>query len=251
MLPPMDTPISIKPVPRLSAPLAAIEQLRALIQDGTLKPGDRLPTERQLAEMLGVSRPTVREALSALTLLNVVESRQGSGRVVGSLDLFTFTGPINVLLSLSLPSDRDVESVLEMRAVVESGLARLAAERMSDEALAEYRRILNKLHKAKSGPDLLRQDIALHDLIARESQSPMLAWLLQSFRELIALARSQTMRVQGVQESVADDQERIYDALSRRDPTAAAEAMWAHLTRIEQAFVQRDGEPDLTIEQDE
>jgi GntR family transcriptional regulator, transcriptional repressor for pyruvate dehydrogenase complex len=100
MLTTMHKPLSMQPVTRLSAPLAAIEQLRVLIQNGTLKPGDRLPTERQLAEMLGVSRPTVREALSALTLLNVVESRQGSGRVVRSLDLSAMAAPLQVLLSL-------------------------------------------------------------------------------------------------------------------------------------------------------
>jgi GntR family transcriptional repressor for pyruvate dehydrogenase complex len=248
----MENPLSLKPVsPRLSAPLAAIDQLRTLIHDGRLKPGDRLPTERELADMLGVSRPTVREALSALTLLNVVESRQGSGRIVGSLDLFALTEPISVLLSLSLPSDRDVEAVLEMRAVVESGLARMAATRISDEALSEYREILDKLHAAETGPDLLRHDIALHDLVARESHNPMLAWLLQSVRELIAVARSQTMRVKGVLENVAADQERIYEALSRRDPTAAADAMWAHLTRIEEAYARGDGTPDSYIDHDE
>jgi GntR family transcriptional regulator, transcriptional repressor for pyruvate dehydrogenase complex len=251
MLTTMHKPLSMQPVTRLSAPLAAIEQLRVLIQNGTLKPGDRLPTERQLAEMLGVSRPTVREALSALTLLNVVESRQGSGRVVRSLDLSAMAAPLQVLLSLSLPSDRDVESVLQVRAVIESGLARMAAERIGDDALADYRRTLDKLHAAGSVEEMLRHDIRLHGMIARESQSPMLTWLLESLRELIALARAQTMRVAAVTDSVASDQERIYDALARHDPSAAADAMWAHLARIEAAFGARDGEPDENSQSDD
>lgn len=234
-----DRSFPVTPVNRLSAPLAAIEQLRALIQDGTLAPGDRLPPERQLAEMLGVSRPTLREALSALSLLNIVETRHGAGRVVGSLDVDTLSAPLNVLLSLALPSDRNVESVVEMRAVIESGLARLAAMRISDEALAEYRAGLDRLHEARTPQEVLQRDMVLHDIIARESGNSLLASLLRAFRELTALARSQTIRVRGVQASVADDQERIYEALARRDPEAAAEAMWAHLWRIEQAFRNR------------
>lgn len=230
----------ISPVPRLSAPLAAIEQLRSLIQDGTLKPGDRLPPERKLAEMLGVSRPTLREALSALVLLNVIEARQGSGRVVASLDLDTLSAPINVLLSLSLPSDRNIEALLEMRAVIESGLARMAAERISDAALDEYAGILARLHEATAGKDVLQLDMKLHEIIARESQSPLLAWLLDAFRELSALARSRTIRVAGVRDEVAHDQDRILAALRSRDPHAAAEAMWAHLWRIREAYARRE-----------
>lgn len=232
----VDRDLEVAPVPRLSAALAAIEQIRELIQDGTLKPGDRLPSERRLGEMLGVSRPTVREALSALALLDVVETRKGSGSVVGSLDLETLSPPLNVVLALSQPSDRNVESLLELRAVVESGLARLAATRISDEALREYEARLQLLHAAETDAELLRHDIHLHELIHREANSPLMVWLLDSFRDLFALGRSRTVVVAGVKDRVAADQDLIFDALSRRDPDAAYLAMWRHIVRILDAY---------------
>lgn len=230
--------------------MAAVEQLRGLIRSGTLRPGQRLPPERTLAEMLGVSRPTLREALSALSLLGVVESHHGSGWVVQSLGLSTMADTIGGILSLTLPSDKDVESVLETRAVVESGFARLAAMRITDAGLAEFGVILDKLHQAKTAPNLLRADMALHDLITRESQSTILQSLLHSFRDLDALARSQTIRVKGVQEQVAHDWDRIYEALRQRDPLAAADAMWAHLWRIEIAYARRVEQPNANNEHD-
>ena len=230
-----DPDLPIRPVERLSAPLAALEQLRLLIQDGTLRPGDKLPPERRLAEMLGVSRPTLREALSALALLNVVETRQGSGRVVNEVDLDRLSAPFAVLVSL-LPPERNVEAVLEMRAAIESGLARLAATRISDEALEEYRQRLALLDAATDAPDVLAHDMVLHQIIARESGSPLLAWVLEAFRDLAVVARSRTVQAAGVKESVAADQHRIYEALARRDPEGAAEAMWQHLWRIRTAY---------------
>lgn len=228
--------LDVAPVPRLSAALAAIEQIRGLIQDGSLKPGDRLPSERRLGEMLGVSRPTVREALSALALLDVVETRKGSGSVVGSLDLESLAPPLNVVLALSQPSDRNVESLLELRAVIESGLARLAATQISDEALREYEQRLQRLHAAEDAAEMLRHDIALHEIIAREANSPLLVWILDAFRELFAVGRSRTVVVAGVRDDVPADQDQIFDALKRRDPDAAYLAMWRHLVRILDAY---------------
>lgn len=228
--------LQLSPIPRLSAPLGAIEQLRSLIEAGTLKPGDPLPAERKLADLLGVSRPTLREALSALTLLNVIETKHGSGRVVSSLDLTNMSAPLNMILSLSMPNGRNVLAVVEMRAAVESGLARMAATRISDEAIERYGELLAQLHKAPNRKRLLQIDMEMHGIIAEQSGSPLLVWILDSFRDLIALARSRTVQVKGVHEKVATDQDRIYEGLKARDPDLTASAMWDHLWRIASAY---------------
>lgn len=224
------------PVPQLSAAVAAVEQIEGLIRSGRLRPGDRLPPERNLAELLGVSRPTVREALRALAILNVVDARQGSGTYIGSLEPRSLAAPLNLLMSVTIPC-QDVISVLETRAVLESGLARLAAERISDDALAQFERRLAQLQQAQSGSDILRHDLALHDLIARESGNEILQWILDSARELFAVVRTRTIQVAGVREHVAEDQAHILAALRRRDPEAASQAMWKHLTRIEEYYI--------------
>ena len=113
--------LGFSPIGNLSTTVAAITQIEALIRRGELRPGDRMPPERELAELLGVSRPTVREALRALSILGIVRSRHGSGTYLGSLDEEALHEPLRWLLTLSLPA-QDVNAVLEFRTVLESGL---------------------------------------------------------------------------------------------------------------------------------
>ena len=219
----------------LSTTVAAITQIEALIRRGELRPGDRMPPERELAELLGVSRPTVREALRALSILGIVRSRHGSGNYLGSLDEQALHEPLRWLLTLSLPA-QDVDAVLEFRTVLESGLARLAAERISDEALARLRDLLGELDAAKSDEEVLRADMKMHAVIAEEANNPMLLWMLNAAVELNVAARSRTVRVPGVKGKVAADQRAIVEALENRDGNEAAEAMWRHLKRISTAY---------------
>lgn len=219
----------------LSTTVAAITQIEALIRRGELRPGDRMPPERELAELLGVSRPTVREALRALSILGIVRSRHGSGNYLGSLDEQALHEPLRWLLTLSLPA-QDVDAVLEFRTVLESGLARLAAERISDEALARLRDLLKELEAAKSDEEVLRADMKMHGVIAEEANNPMLLWMLNAAVELNVAARSRTVRVPGVKGNVAVDQRAIVEALEKRDGNEAAEAMWRHLKRISTAY---------------
>ena len=219
----------------LSTTVAAITQIEALIRRGELRPGDRMPPERELAELLGVSRPTVREALRALSILGIVRSRHGSGNYLGSLDEQALQEPLRWLLTLSLPA-QDVNAVLEFRSVLESGLARLAAERISDEALARLRDLLKDLEASESDEEVLSADMRMHGVIAEEANNPLLLWMLNAAVELNVAARSRTVRVPGVKGKVAADQRAIVEALERRDGNEAAEAMWRHLQRIRTAY---------------
>jgi GntR family transcriptional regulator, transcriptional repressor for pyruvate dehydrogenase complex len=219
----------------LSTTVAAITQIEALIRRGELRPGDRMPPERELAELLGVSRPTVREALRALSILGIVRSRHGSGNYLGSLDEQALQEPLRWLLTLSLPA-QDVNAVLEFRLVLESGLTRLAAERISDEALARLRDLLKELETAKSDEDVLSADMKMHGVIAEEANNPLLLWMLNAAVELNVAARSRTVRIPGVKGNVAADQRAIVEALEKRDGNEAAEAMWRHLERISTAY---------------
>ena len=219
----------------LSTTVAAIAQIEALIRRGELRPGDRMPPERELAELLGVSRPTVREALRALSILGIVRSRHGSGNYLGNLDEQALQEPLRWLLTLSLPA-QDVEAVLQFRAVLESGLARLAAERISDDALKRLHELLAELEAAKSDEEVLQADMKMHGVIAEEANNPLLLWMLNAAVELNVAARSRTVRVPGVKPNVASDQRAILEALEKRDGTEAADAMWRHLRRNSTAY---------------
>lgn len=219
----------------LGATLTAIEQIESLITEGNLRRGDRLPPERDLAASLGCSRPTVREALRALSLLGVIERRQGSGNYVRDLDDHTMTASMRRWMAIALPAE-DVACVLEIRAVLESGLARLAATKITDEAIGRLRSLLSDLQAAETPDEVLRLDMAMHDLMAEQSGNRVLSAMLASIREVNAAARFKTIAAPGVQQDVARDQAVIVAALETRDSKRAADAMWQHLMRILAAY---------------
>ena len=121
---------SFSTLEKTSIGLQAADAIKALIVSGELKPGDTLPPERKLAGMLGISRPTLREAIRVLSALNVVEPRHGGGTYVTSLDPRQLAQPINFLLQVDRMAFRHL---LEVRQVLEVGAARLAAPRITDD----------------------------------------------------------------------------------------------------------------------
>lgn len=228
--------------PGLSATLTAIEGLEKLIGSGHLRQGDRLPPERDLARQLGCSRPTIRAALQALALLGAIESRQGSGNYIRQLDEDVLGQSLHWWMRLTPVTD-EVVAVLEVREVIESGLARLAATKITDEALALLDELLSELRGAESPQEVLRIDLAMHDLVAEQSENRILATILRSIREMNAAARFRTIAAPGVKDDVATDQAAVVAALKERDPEAAAQAMWNHIGRILDAYRADDHGP--------
>lgn len=227
--------MSFDKIPYLGATVSAIEQIEQVIRNGEFKSGDQLPPERDLAELLGVSRPTVREALQALTLLGIIERRRGSGTYVSDLTQDTLAGTLGWLLSMAVHG-KDVVDVLDARATLESALARLAAERVSDEALAELERLLALLKAAKTDKETLQIDMAMHALVAEEAANPLLKLMLDSLRRWDASTRTRTIVVPRVRGKVALDQEEIMAAFRDRDPDRAEKAMRHHLNRIRDEY---------------
>src|SRR6056297_1982532 len=113
-----------------------VEQIKALISRGELKPGDRVPSERELAALLGVSRPSVREAIMVLEAMGLVESRQGGGTFVRSLTQATLADPLSSMVE---KNPRMLHHLAEVRMGLETWSAYLAAQRASDEEIAELR----------------------------------------------------------------------------------------------------------------
>ncbi len=116
-------PIKRQPVAELVA-----AQLLALVQSGSLKSGQQLPPERELATTLEVSRPSLREALRALSLLGVLTIRQGGGVFVSSLDPESLLAPLHFFVSLEV---KNVEDLFEARIIIEAEVTRIAAIKMS------------------------------------------------------------------------------------------------------------------------
>ena len=216
---------------RTPAASDAVAHIQQLVQRGELRPGERLPPERELARELGVSRSTLREAIRALVVMNILVSRHGDGTYVSSLEPALLSAPFTFALDAQ-PSLHG--SLFEARRVLETACARLAAERIRDDEIAELERLA-----ATEGSDpeeLIDRDVELHTAIARATHNPILLALMGSIGTLGLESRRDTAVLPGQATRTRRDHRAIIEALRRHAPDDAAAAMDAHLTSVERAM---------------
>jgi GntR family transcriptional repressor for pyruvate dehydrogenase complex len=202
-----------------------------LIEEKRLQPGDRLPSERQLAATLGVSRPILREALRALSIMNITDTRSGEGTFVTSLDTDLLVGHLGFVLALD---DSTFLQLFEARKILEPGIAMLAAERITEAEVAALEDCLRRAEAALEDHDaFLEMDIQLHTQLTRAASNPILTRFMVSLGELTRASRLRTVQIPGVAEETLEDHRRIVGAVERRDGEAAREAVLLHLDHVE------------------
>jgi GntR family transcriptional repressor for pyruvate dehydrogenase complex len=232
-----------QPLPRLAVGDAAIEAIKRMILAGDLRAGEKLPPERELAAALGVSRNSLREAIRALALMKVLESRQGDGTYVTSLDPRSLIEPVSFLLSLD---PNALAHLFETRRILEAETAALAAARITDEELNQLRAGLDDMRaKANNREEFLQADMRMHQMITSAAKNPLLVQLMRSITALGLRSRMQTVQARGITGPVIDDHGAILRALERRDSDGAKQAMLEHLARAERAMRELlSGNPD-------
>ena len=219
---------------KTSIGLQAADAIKALIVSGELKPGDTLPPERELATMLGISRPSLREAIRVLSALNVVEPRHGGGTYVTSLDPRQLAQPINFLLQVDRMAFRHL---LEVRQVLEVGAARLAAPRITAEQLDALADLTEQAERVTGRPaQFLQLDFDIHTAIIEATGNPIYISLYQSIAELSIESRKRTARDPAVRQHAHQGHLAIVAALRAHDGEAAAQAMHGHLDVIQRAL---------------
>jgi GntR family transcriptional repressor for pyruvate dehydrogenase complex len=222
---------------RLSDRLAAL--LGGQIDAGTLRPGDRLPTEAQLALAHGVSRTVVREAVHQLQSRQRVVSKQGSG-------VFVTAPPPNQALAFDpqvLGSIQSVAHVVEVRRALEGEIAALAAERATRTQVAAMRRALKAIDvAAAAGRDGVPEDLAFHRTIGEATGNPqfslVLGFLEQYLREGMRITRGNEARRSDFMDAVRREHRAIVDAISARDPAAARRRAREHMLHSEQRLIE-------------
>ncbi len=221
-------------IARSTLPEEVANRLLALIRAQELRPGAKLPAERNLAQMMDVSRPVVREALRALALMRVVDIRPGDGTYITSLE------PQQLIAHLDFvfPSDSvALEHLLEARRVVEAGNARLAATRVTGVTLVEIEDLVASLAAAIDEPDRFSElDVALHSAVCGAAGNFLLSQFMSIVNALGKVSRERTGGLRRVREAALDDHRRILAALQSHDPDAAARAMLGHLDHVEQGL---------------
>jgi GntR family transcriptional regulator, transcriptional repressor for pyruvate dehydrogenase complex len=227
-----------KELDRRSLARHAADHLKALIAEGSLAAGDRLPPERELAARLGVSRPTLREAVAALVIIGVLESRQGAGTfVVRTPDETTAEGaPSPTDVSIDLGPD-PLESLFELRLVLESAAAERAASHVSNAELAVLRSLLDQLAGSVGDPEqFIRIDVAFHRQIHVSATSPVLSSMLDQIADLALRTGTLSAGRPGVTQRTVEEHRAILEALEARDGHLARAAMIAHLMHFRHAL---------------
>ena len=218
-----------------------VSQVKQLISKGELKPGDRIPSERELATMLGVSRPSVREAIMVLEAMGFVESRQGGGTYVKALTEASIMNPLAKLVEKRDPEL--LRSLAEVRMGLESWSAYLAAQRATDSDIAEMRRLYKIMEKqaAKGGwsPDV---EAEFHYAITSASHNSLQMHVLDSIHSLfhatIQVALMEFYQQEGHVQLLLTHHHDIMEAIAAHDPELARKKMMEHLAMVEEKMAQ-------------
>jgi len=223
----------IGPIKRSRLSEQVMERLKSAIRDGTYKPGDQLPRERDLAEQLQVSRASIREALRSLENLGFIESRVGvsGGTYVKELTIDNIIDPFYEMLS------NEKEVILEMiefRLVIETEYARIAAERRTEEDLHRIRESLHRMQEEIENSDIgLAGDNDFHDAVAMATHNNVFEKMLKMSKSLLSKTRETTLQIKGQPDLSLQDHWNIYHAIEEGRPSMAAMAMRDHLLKAQ------------------
>ncbi|MFV9510369.1 FadR/GntR family transcriptional regulator [Tepidibacillus sp. LV47] len=216
------------------------EQLKEMILDGTLKPGERLLSVRELAEELQVGRSAVREALSALSAMGLIEIRQGEGTFVKK---FSEADLLSLDVSDQLIDMDQIKSLMEVRKIIEVGAVELAAQRRTNEDLFHLEKALNKMKEdLKTLDENEEADWMFHYAVARATKNNMLVYIIESISDSIKknlkTNRKILFSLPGTPEQLLKEHMNIYLAIEKKDPQEARSLMFEHLQRVEDKIVE-------------
>ncbi|WP_162619502.1 FadR/GntR family transcriptional regulator [Salinicola peritrichatus] len=225
--------LNIDPLERKSLSDFVVAQLKSLILRGELQEGDRLPSERDLAERFRVSRVSIREGLKILSLQGLVK-RTNAGTVVTA----NFSAIIEDTLTLKILLDESAyEEIIEARLIMEEQMIRLGATRIEESGIQEITWHVQAMQQATLEKDMdkfVLSDMAFHKKIAATSKNSVLISLYNSILGLVFKIQTQVSYDKEVMQSSLAHHQTILEALKQRDATLSANAMCDHLTDVQQ-----------------
>ena len=208
-------------------PSDLLGRLRQIIVKSNLQPGQRLSSERTLALELGVGRPAVREAIKALQILDVLDSRHGDGTFIKSLAGLSGGWPSKIEFT---PDDFDLVELLEVRKMIEPSAASLAAARRDTTQLGLIEReVLAQERDPDDRDSLVRHDYLFHEEILRAANNRILQGVSAQLAPLLLKSRKQTGMTTPDTRKVIREHRMIFEAIRLRDPDLADRAMREHL----------------------
>jgi GntR family transcriptional regulator, transcriptional repressor for pyruvate dehydrogenase complex len=211
---------------------SAIDTIKDMIMSGELRPGDRLPKEADLAERLGLSRNSLREAVKALSLIRVLDVRQGDGTYVTSLQPQLLLDALTFVVDFH--RDDTVLEFFEVRRILEPAAAAMAAQNMSDGDIAKLRAVLDELDDDPTAEALVANDLEFHRQIAAGSGNSVLCSLIESLSGPTTRARIwRGLTQEGAVAKTRDQHWAILDAIAARQPQVASAWAAVHVAGVE------------------
>jgi GntR family transcriptional regulator, transcriptional repressor for pyruvate dehydrogenase complex len=212
------------------------EAIYEMIRTGQVKPGEKLDSVQQLAENFQVGRSTIREALTSLRAMGLVEMKQGEGTYVNEFDTNQITFPLSTAI---LMNKEDIAQLLEVRKIIEIGTAAAAAKKRTSHNLTMMEMALDEM-KSAQGDEALgeKADLQFHFALAGAAQNPLLLSLMSHVSGLMGETMKETRRVwlfskQTTVERLYEEHKDIYEAIKEQDEEKARKFMLVHLDNVE------------------
>ena len=202
-----------------------------------LRPGDKLPSERELAELLSVSRSSIRDAIRSLELMGMVEPRQGAGTIVCEVSASSLTNPLANALKRK---EELMSELLDFRKILEPPLAARAATHASAEEISEMESILRRQkEKLREGESTVAEDSEFHYAVALASGNSVVLKVLDILMDLLRDTRERSLQVEGRPQKSLAGHARILDAIKRHDAEAAKASMRRHIEDVEEIVLKK------------
>ncbi|ACL21422.1 FadR/GntR family transcriptional regulator [Desulfitobacterium hafniense] len=241
--------MELKPIKTRKIYEEIVEQIRELVARGELKPGDRLPSERDLVERLKVSRASIREALSALELMGLLEVRSGEGTFVRRLRSESVVAPLAWMLTMEKGT---VLELLEIRKILEVQAVGMAAERAEAEDIRELSAALDRLQDDLHSPTSDgSSDHRFHYAITRATKNKIMIRLMDTISDLmkysLKASRSKLYEGKYTPALLFQEHKKIYEAIVAKDVEMARNYMLTHLTGVEEEILKGFDEENEAI----
>lgn len=222
-----------EPEERVSVAEQVARRLLELIRSGNLRPGEKLPSERDLATMMDVSQPSVREALRGLQILGAIRWTRGGACHVSSLALADMLSPLQFLVTLNADN---VETLYQARVFIDGGIGRMAATRIGADAIEKLRKIVAVQAGLAGDPIGFRvSDLEFHQIILDACANPFLDRIANSLYALGMEYRRVASETPGVIEQSVRDHLAIIEGLAARDPDKTGAAMEEHMRNVDRS----------------
>ncbi|MFA6807996.1 MAG: FadR/GntR family transcriptional regulator [Eubacteriales bacterium] len=229
--------MEIKPIKSRRTKEIILDQIKQFMLEGQLNSGDKLPTEMELSNMFQVSRTSLREALSALSLTGILEIRHGEG-------IFIKQSPSNAIIEplsfIMLMEKNQLQNILEVRKALEMEAVDLASQRRNDEDIEAIGKIVEKMEKdLPEAKNSIQHDLAFHLAIAKASKNPLLDRLMNTVQDIVGQTLHVTRALwmsgnSGTTQRLFEEHKFIYISIVNQESQLARSLMYSHLVKVEQ-----------------